>query len=240
MARVILLDCPLEYKKGENSINVELKDANNFEQLLKLEEEYVKGLCEDIAGGRPSQGEEGVVGTAPIIPIRLNLSTTQTQSRYPGFNMSEERLETAVLNGGYGGGRRFLVLKGRNGCPAVKFKPDVVFTEKGLSDIAAHYLMAEHPSEDTCLGGCRAIGTQWVLSREVRGVCVPPLPQDRQQPVRNWTTAHSGGEVSFVSKEGGSLHQKRGLFLLPCPILFFSRGFPPVKEQHWRSGGCAI
>jgi T-complex protein 1 subunit gamma len=50
---------------------VELKDANNFEQLLKLEEEYVKGLCEDIA----------------------------------------------------------------------KFKPDVVFTEKGLSDIAAHYLM---------------------------------------------------------------------------------------------------
>eukprot|EP00667_Euglena_gracilis_P007181 EG_transcript_7252 len=69
--RVILLDCPLEYKKGENSINVELKDASNFELLLKLEEEYVKGLCDDIA----------------------------------------------------------------------RFKPDVVFTEKGLSDIAAHYLM---------------------------------------------------------------------------------------------------
>jgi T-complex protein 1 subunit gamma len=69
--RVILLDCPLEYKKGENAINVELKDASNFELLLKLEEEYVKGLCEDIA----------------------------------------------------------------------KFKPDVVFTEKGLSDIAAHFLM---------------------------------------------------------------------------------------------------
>lgn len=47
--RVILLDCPLEYKKGENSINVELKDASNFELLLKLEEEYVKGLCDDPA-----------------------------------------------------------------------------------------------------------------------------------------------------------------------------------------------
>lgn len=69
--RVILLDCPLEYKKGENAINVELRDASNFELLLKLEEEYVKGLCDDIA----------------------------------------------------------------------KFKPDVIFTEKGLSDIAAHYLM---------------------------------------------------------------------------------------------------
>ena len=69
--RVILLDCPLEYKKGENAINVELRDASNFELLLKLEEEYVKGLIDDIA----------------------------------------------------------------------KFKPDVVFTEKGLSDIAAHYMM---------------------------------------------------------------------------------------------------
>eukprot|EP00994_Dinema_validum_P005384 NODE_351_length_1834_cov_90.175910_g256_i0.p1 GENE.NODE_351_length_1834_cov_90.175910_g256_i0~~NODE_351_length_1834_cov_90.175910_g256_i0.p1 ORF type:complete len:546 (+),score=162.49 NODE_351_length_1834_cov_90.175910_g256_i0:65-1702(+) len=69
--RIMLLDCPLEYKKGENSINVELKDPSNFEKMLQLEEEYVRGLCEDIA----------------------------------------------------------------------KFKPDVVFTEKGLSDIAAHYFM---------------------------------------------------------------------------------------------------
>lgn len=69
--RVILLDCPLEYKKGENAINVELRDPSNFELMLKLEEEYQKQLCEDIA----------------------------------------------------------------------KLKPDVVFTEKGLSDIAAHYLM---------------------------------------------------------------------------------------------------
>eukprot|EP00906_Rhabdomonas_costata_P002789 RCo004336 len=69
--RVVLLDCPLEYKKGENAINVELKDPTNFELMLKLEEEYVRQLCEDVA----------------------------------------------------------------------KLKPDVVFTEKGLSDIAAHYLM---------------------------------------------------------------------------------------------------
>eukprot|EP01001_Neometanema_parovale_P000619 NODE_1068_length_1911_cov_11.520694_g1015_i0.p1 GENE.NODE_1068_length_1911_cov_11.520694_g1015_i0~~NODE_1068_length_1911_cov_11.520694_g1015_i0.p1 ORF type:complete len:545 (+),score=167.53 NODE_1068_length_1911_cov_11.520694_g1015_i0:119-1753(+) len=69
--RVILVDCPLEYKKGENAINVELSDPNNFELMLKLEEEYVRQLVEDIA----------------------------------------------------------------------KFKPDVVFTEMGLSDIAAHYMM---------------------------------------------------------------------------------------------------
>eukprot|EP01012_Entosiphon_sulcatum_P020448 TRINITY_DN2539_c0_g1_i1.p2 TRINITY_DN2539_c0_g1~~TRINITY_DN2539_c0_g1_i1.p2 ORF type:complete len:545 (-),score=192.73 TRINITY_DN2539_c0_g1_i1:409-2043(-) len=68
--RVVLLDCPLEYKKGENSINVELRDPSNIEKLLKLEEEYVRQLCDDI----------------------------------------------------------------------IKFKPDLVFTEKGLSDIAAHYL----------------------------------------------------------------------------------------------------
>ena len=69
--RILLLDCPLEYKKGESMTNVEVKNENDWETLLKMEEEQIKVQCAEIA----------------------------------------------------------------------KFKPDLVFTEKGVSDLAQHYLL---------------------------------------------------------------------------------------------------
>lgn len=68
--RVLLMDCPLEYKKGENQTNVELSNEEDFAALLRAEEEWIKQTCDTIAS----------------------------------------------------------------------FKPDLVVTEKGLSDLAAHYL----------------------------------------------------------------------------------------------------
>ncbi|CAN1312188.1 T-complex protein 1 subunit gamma [Linum perenne] len=67
--RIILLDCPLEYKKGENQTNAELVNEEDWELLLKMEEEYIENICVQI----------------------------------------------------------------------LKFKPDLVITEKGLSDLACHY-----------------------------------------------------------------------------------------------------
>ncbi|CAM0910428.1 unnamed protein product [Alopecurus aequalis] len=67
--RIILLDCPVEYKKGENQTNAELMKEEDWQLLLELEEEYIKNLCAQI----------------------------------------------------------------------LKFKPDLVVTEKGLSDLAMHY-----------------------------------------------------------------------------------------------------
>jgi len=69
--RILLLDCYLEYKKGENQTNVELTREEDFATMLKLEEDWTQGVCEEI----------------------------------------------------------------------LKHKPDVVVTEKGLSDLAAHYLV---------------------------------------------------------------------------------------------------
>ncbi|KAJ3194655.1 T-complex protein 1 subunit gamma [Irineochytrium annulatum] len=69
--RVVLLDCPLEYKKGESQTNVEVTDEAHWARLLEIEEEQVKDLCDHI----------------------------------------------------------------------IKVKPDLVFTEKGVSDLAQHYLM---------------------------------------------------------------------------------------------------
>lgn len=37
--RILLLDCPLEYKKGENQTNVELTNEADFAELLRQEEE---------------------------------------------------------------------------------------------------------------------------------------------------------------------------------------------------------
>ncbi|KAK9673229.1 hypothetical protein RND81_12G154700 [Saponaria officinalis] len=68
--RIILLDCPLEYKKGENQTNAEIVREEDWEVLLKMEEEYIENICAQI----------------------------------------------------------------------LKFKPDLVITEKGLSDLACHYL----------------------------------------------------------------------------------------------------
>ncbi|KAJ7565216.1 hypothetical protein O6H91_02G053000 [Diphasiastrum complanatum] len=68
--RIILLDSPLEYKKGENMTNAELMNEDDWTVLLKMEEEYIENICSHI----------------------------------------------------------------------LRFKPDLVITEKGLSDLASHYL----------------------------------------------------------------------------------------------------
>ena len=68
--RIMLLDCPLEYKKGESQTNVEITDEADWNTMLRMEEEYIENQCAEI----------------------------------------------------------------------IAFKPDIVITEKGVSDLAQHYL----------------------------------------------------------------------------------------------------
>ncbi|KAL7005445.1 T-complex protein 1 subunit gamma [Cystobasidiomycetes sp. EMM_F5] len=69
--RIVLLDCPLEYKKGESQTNIEIQKEADWNRLLEIEEEQIKHMCEKI----------------------------------------------------------------------IEFKPDLVFTEKGVSDLAQHYFI---------------------------------------------------------------------------------------------------
>lgn len=69
--RVVLLDCPLEYKKGESMTNMEFTKEDDFKKALAMEETEVLKMCEHI----------------------------------------------------------------------LRVKPDVVITEKGVSDIAQHFLL---------------------------------------------------------------------------------------------------
>merc|ERR1719414_2713736 len=68
--RILLLDCNLEYKKGESQTNIEIMKEDDFSKILEMEESYIKKICEEI----------------------------------------------------------------------IKFKPDLVITEKGVSDLAQHFL----------------------------------------------------------------------------------------------------
>ncbi|XP_062848495.1 T-complex protein 1 subunit gamma [Trichomycterus rosablanca] len=69
--RIVLLDCSLEYKKGESQTDIEITREEDFARILQMEEEYIQQICEDI----------------------------------------------------------------------IRLKPDLIFTEKGISDLAQHYLM---------------------------------------------------------------------------------------------------
>lgn len=51
--RILLLDCSLEYKKGENQTNVEITKEEDWATLLKIEEDWIKETCEKIAAFKP-------------------------------------------------------------------------------------------------------------------------------------------------------------------------------------------
>lgn len=51
--RIILLDCPLEYKKGESQTNIEITKEDDWNRILQIEEEQVKLLCEQILEFKP-------------------------------------------------------------------------------------------------------------------------------------------------------------------------------------------
>merc|ERR1711971_663060 len=71
--RILLLDCNLEYKKGESQTNIEIMKEDDFSKILEQEETFIRKICEEI----------------------------------------------------------------------IKFKPDLVITEKGVSDLAQHFLSKE-------------------------------------------------------------------------------------------------
>lgn len=52
--RILLMDCGLEYKKGESPTNLELAKESDFETLLKMEEEAIEKMCKDIIKHRPT------------------------------------------------------------------------------------------------------------------------------------------------------------------------------------------
>lgn len=51
--RILLLDCGLEYQKGESQTNIEVTKEGDFARLLEIEEEHIRDLCLHIIAVKP-------------------------------------------------------------------------------------------------------------------------------------------------------------------------------------------
>ena len=62
--RIVLLDCTLEYKKGESQTNIEISKEDDWDRILQIEEEQVKAMCDAILAVKPDLviTEKGVSG----------------------------------------------------------------------------------------------------------------------------------------------------------------------------------
>jgi T-complex protein 1 subunit gamma len=74
--RILLLDCPLEYKKGESQTNVEITNTEDWNTLLRMEEEYVENMCMEIIAFQPDIviTEKGVSDLAQHYLAKANIT----------------------------------------------------------------------------------------------------------------------------------------------------------------------
>lgn len=72
--RIVLLDCPLEYKKGESQTNIEISKEEDWNRILQIEEEQVKAMCDSIIALKPDLviTEKGVSGKFRIYDTVCN------------------------------------------------------------------------------------------------------------------------------------------------------------------------
>jgi len=74
--RIILLDCNLEYKKGESQTNVELTGELDFNKMLEMEEEHIKAQCADLIALKPDliMTEKGVSDLAQHYLVKAGIT----------------------------------------------------------------------------------------------------------------------------------------------------------------------
>lgn len=74
--RIVLLDCPLEYKKGESQTNIEITKEEDWNRILQIEEEQVKAMCDAVLAFNPDLviTEKGVSDLAQHYFMKANVT----------------------------------------------------------------------------------------------------------------------------------------------------------------------
>ncbi|KAI0228718.1 T-complex protein 1 subunit gamma [Lamellibrachia satsuma] len=74
--RILLLDCSLEYKKGESQTNIEISREEDFGQILQMEEDFIQQVCSDIITLKPDLviTEKGVSDLAQHFLVKAGIS----------------------------------------------------------------------------------------------------------------------------------------------------------------------
>lgn len=93
--RVVLLDCPLEYKKGESQTNIEVSKEEDWNRILEIEEEQIKQMCDRIVEFKPDLvfTEKGISGSLPLllVPKRIRSLTRWSSSHQTSRNTTSSR-----------------------------------------------------------------------------------------------------------------------------------------------------
>jgi T-complex protein 1 subunit gamma len=74
--RIVLLDCSLEYKKGESQTNIEITKETDWKRILEIEEEQVKAMCDAVLALKPDLviTEKGVSDLAQHYFVKANVT----------------------------------------------------------------------------------------------------------------------------------------------------------------------
>lgn len=74
--RIVLLDCSLEYKKGESQTNIEMTKEGDWNRILQIEEEQVKAMCDAVLALKPDIviTEKGVSDLAQHYFVKANVT----------------------------------------------------------------------------------------------------------------------------------------------------------------------
>ncbi len=98
--RIILLDCPLEYKKGESQTNIEVSKEDDWNKILQIEEEQVKAMTDAILALKPDLviTEKGVSGGLLCTYMKLPLIMTRLGTALSG-EAERDRTASGPQNG---------------------------------------------------------------------------------------------------------------------------------------------
>lgn len=96
--RIILLDCPLEYKKGESQTNIEFDKESDFAGALEQERKEIKYLCDMILKHRPDivVTEKGVSDLAAHYLQKGNCSVIRRLRKTDNNRLSKVTSATIV------------------------------------------------------------------------------------------------------------------------------------------------
>ncbi|XP_022105850.1 T-complex protein 1 subunit gamma-like [Acanthaster planci] len=74
--RIMLLDCSLEYKKGESQTSLEITKEEDFTRILQLEEEFIQRICGEVIALKPDLviTEKGISDLAQHYLAKANIT----------------------------------------------------------------------------------------------------------------------------------------------------------------------
>lgn len=74
--RILLLDCTLEYKKGESQTAIEISKEDDWNRILQIEEETVRAMCDAIVAHKPDLviTEKGVSDLAQHFLVKAGIT----------------------------------------------------------------------------------------------------------------------------------------------------------------------